>query len=323
MLLVTGASGFIGSALVWWLNEQGYTDLVVCDRFGKGEKWKNLRRRKFAEYVESEKLFARLKDASWAQKVEAVFHLGACANTKEWDMSYLHANNVEYSLKLAEWAAERGAKFIYASSAATYGDGQLGFSDSHDLTPQLEPLNPYGFSKWLVDMWMLKHDFPARAVGLRFFNVFGPNEYHKGDMASVVFKAYPVAKEEGVVRLFKSYKAGYADGEQKRDFVYVKDVVKVMSFCLERPQMTGLYNVGTGKARTFKALGEALLKALEKPARLEYIEMPEELREKYQYFTEADLTKLRQAGYEEEFTPLEAAVRDYVQNYLERDRAYL
>lgn len=319
VILVTGAAGFIGSAVVWELNNAGRTDLVLCDRFGSSEKWKNLRTRRFEDYVEAEDLFRRLADASWAGKVEAVLHIGACSSTKEWDMTFLHGNNVAYSQRLGEWAAERGAKFIYASSAATYGDGSLGFSDRDELTPKLEPLNPYGFSKWLVDMWAIRHDFPARAVGLRFFNVFGPNEYHKGDMASVIFNAFEKVKRERLIKLFKSHRPDFGDGEQSRDFVYVKDVARVVRYFLERPETQGIYNVGTGKARSFNDLAKALFGGLDLTPNIEYFDMPEELRDKYQYFTEADLAKLREAGYTEEFTPLEDAVDDYVRNYLAQD----
>lgn len=316
MILITGANGFIGSSLVWALNERGRTDLVLCDRQDKLNGRHNLEKAQYHSFVDIQNLFSELKKAPWRDKVEAILHMGACADTTEMNEKFLQENNVTYSQKLCEWSLDQGARFIYASSASVYGDGTLGFSDDDALTPQLKPLNPYGRSKWEVDKWILEKNLSDKVAGLRFFNVFGPNEYHKGSMASVIYRAFPMAHDLGKVRLFQSHKEGVANGEQERDFIYIKDVNKVVLFFLDNPKANGLFNVGTGKASTFNQLGQSLLQALGKKPEIEYFEMPESLRAKYQYFTQADIRRLREAGYQEPFTSFESAVTDYVQNYL-------
>lgn len=316
MILITGANGFIGSALAWALNKRGRADLVLCDHTPDIFRRKNLQNLRYKHFVDVADLFTKLKNESWGKKIEAVLHMGACADTTQMDRNFLRENNVNFSQRLCEWALARGARFIYASSAAVYGDGALGFSDDDDLTPRLLPLNPYGESKWLFDCWVLEKGLASKGVGLRFFNVFGPNEYHKGAMASVLFRSFPLARDEGRVRLFKSYKPDCADGEQKRDFIYIKDAVRVIEFFLAQPEANGIFNIGTGAASSFNQLGRALLAALGKNPRLEYFEMPEPLRPKYQYFTQADIGRLRGAGYQENFTPFDDAVADYVKNYL-------
>jgi len=316
MILITGANGFIGSALVWAFNKSNRTDLILCDKLDKLKQRENLKSAKYDSLVDVSDLFSKLASEPWGKKIDVVLHIGACSDTTQMDVGYLSENNVAFTQKLCEWALAKGARFIYASSAAVYGDGQLGFSDEDSLTPKLTPLNPYGESKWEVDKWILEKGLGNKVVGLRFFNVFGPNEYHKGKMASVLFRAYPLAREKGLVRLFKSYKEGVGNGEQERDFIYVKDVIRVIQFFIDHKEANGIFNVGTGKVASFNDLGINLLKALGKDPKIEYIEMPEEIRPRYQYFTQANITRLRQIGYKEDFTPFDVAITDYVQNYL-------
>jgi ADP-L-glycero-D-manno-heptose 6-epimerase len=254
--------------------------------------------------------------------VDAIIHLGACSDTTERDCSYLVRNNYEFSKLLAGWAMEIGARFIYASSAATYGDGAQGFEDDDDRLQELVPLNMYGYSKQMFDLWCKRQGLLDKFVGMKYFNVFGPNEYHKGDMRSFVLKAYQQINATGGVKLFKSHRDDYTDGGQLRDFIYVRDAVAMTLFFLERPDTAGIYNVGTGKARSWNDLAGAVFRAMDKPVNIEYIDMPEILRDKYQYFTQADISKLREAGYEEPAIPLEESVNDYVRNYL-RKEAYL
>lgn len=316
MLLITGAAGFIGSAFTWALNERGRNDLVLSDLFGAGEKWKNLLGCRFNRFVNRNRLFEELASEPWAKSIEAVVHMGARTDTTETDTDFLFRINTEYTARLCRWALDGGIRFIYASSAAVYGDGSLGFSDDDTLTPRLRPLNPYGFSKWLFDMRVLDGGLVDRVTGLRFFNVYGPNEYHKGTMASVIHRAFPLARREGKVRLFESHRADYGHGEQRRDFVYVKDVLNVVLFLLDHPEVNGIFNLGSGRAHTFNDLARALLKTLQKEERIEYFPMPDSVRSHYQYFTEADISRLRKAGYAGTFTPFEEAVEDYVRNYL-------
>lgn len=316
MILITGANGFIGSALVWALNRRGRADLVLCDHAAEMFRRKNLKNLRYQHFVDVTDLFQKLSSEPWRKKIKAVLHMGACADTTEMDRNFLRENNVHFSQRLCEWALSHGARFIYASSAAVYGDGSFGFSDDDSLTSRLRPLNPYGESKWLFDCWVLEKELGSKVVGLRFFNVFGPNEYHKGAMASVLFRSFPLARDEGRVRLFKSHKPECADGEQKRDFIYIKDAARAVEFFLDHPEANGIFNIGTGAASSFNQLGRALLTALGKKSCLEYFEMPEPLRPKYQYFTQADIGRLRGAGYQENFTPFDDAVADYVKNYL-------
>ncbi len=329
MIIVTGGAGFIGSALIAALNKRQITDILVVDELGTDQKWKNLRNLSFTDYVEKDDFLEMVIEDKLDSSVDFVFHLGACSDTTETNASYLIKNNYEYSKLLAQWATDTDIHFIYASSAATYGDGSAGFSDDQEKIEILRPLNIYGYSKHLFDLWARRTGLLKKLVGLKYFNVFGPNEYHKGDMRSFVIKAFeqitaPVlsceSKNGGKVRLFKSYKPEYADGEQLRDFIYVKDAVDMTLFFYDEPQLSGLFNIGTGKARTWNDLVKAVFAAMGKEPNIEYIEMPESIRNQYQYYTCADITNLHKAGYDKETTPLEDAVKDYVQNYLQKDK---
>jgi ADP-L-glycero-D-manno-heptose 6-epimerase len=319
--LVTGGAGFIGSALVWALNQRGYEKILVTDVLGSDEKWRNLVPLRFGDYVDAAELMERLeKSADAFGKVSTVFHLGACSATTERDAAYLMRNNFDYTRKLAHWCAERRIRFVYASSAATYGDGAHGMDDQDPDIDKLRPLNMYGYSKHLFDCYANRKGILRSFVGLKYFNVFGPNENHKGDMRSLVNKAFEQICETGRVRLFKSYRSDFADGEQMRDFLYVKDAVDMTIFLAERPLGGGLFNIGSGQAHSWVELATAIFSALGMELNIEFIEMPEELRDKYQYFTQANTTKLTSAGYSGAVTPLEDAVADYVRNYLVPDR---
>ena len=318
-VLVTGGAGFIGSALVWALNCRGCEDIVVCDTPRTGEKQKNLAPLRFADYVDADLLMRRLESGKLG-KFDLVLHLGACSSTTEQNVTYLVGNNYEFTRDLAEWALAKKARFVYASSAATYGDGSAGMSDSDSNLDSLLPLNPYGHSKHLFDLYAKRHGILKKIVGLKYFNVYGPNEDHKGDMRSLVNKSFGQVKDTGVIRLFKSYRKDYRDGEQKRDFLYVKDAVAMTLHLAANKKAGGLYNIGSGEARTWIDLANSVFAALGKKPKIEFIEMPESIRDKYQYFTEADISKLRAAGYREKITPLENAVADYVRNYLVPDK---
>ncbi|MHC4568895.1 MAG: ADP-glyceromanno-heptose 6-epimerase [Planctomycetota bacterium] len=322
MIIVTGGAGFIGSALIASLNSRKITDILVVDQLGTDEKWKNLRNLAFADYVEKADLLEMILNKRPDYPIEAIFHLGACSDTTESDASYLLKNNYEYTKILAQWAASNNVRFIYASSAATYGSGEAGFSDAEDRIESLWPLNMYGYSKHMFDLWARRNGLLGKIVGLKYFNVFGPNEYHKGNMRSFIVKAFEQISAGGTVRLFKSYESEYADGEQVRDFIYVKDAVEMTLFFLDNPNLGGLYNVGTGQARTWNDLVTAVFAAMGKKPEIEYIDMPDSIRNQYQYFTRAEMAKLRKAGYDKEAISLEAAIKDYVQNYLQKD-AYL
>lgn len=322
MILVTGGAGFIGSALVAELNARGVDDILIVDILGTDARWKNLRNLAFADYMEADDFSAMVAESDIELEFEAILHMGACSDTTERDCSYLAKNNYEFSKLLAGWALETGARFIYASSAATYGDGSQGFRDNEDALERLRPLNMYGYSKQMFDLWCRRQGLLRKFVGLKYFNVFGPNEYHKGQMRSFVVKAFEQINETGGVKLFKSHRTGYADGEQLRDFIYIKDAVEMTLFFLQRPELSGIYNVGTGKARNWNDLAAATFAAMGKEARIEYIPMPEALRDKYQYYTQADMSKLRKAGYTKDTITLEDAIGDYVQNYLAKD-AYI
>ncbi|MBV9127961.1 MAG: ADP-glyceromanno-heptose 6-epimerase [Verrucomicrobia bacterium] len=322
-ILVTGGAGFIGSALVWELNRRGCENIVVADFLGQDEKWKNLVPLRFDDYLEADELLRRVQaDDPGLGMVSCVFHLGACSATTERDAAYLIRNNFEYTRTLAGWAQRRGARFVYASSAATYGDGSAGMSDAEPAQnlPRLRPLNMYGYSKHLFDLHAWRHGLLDRIVGLKYFNVFGPNEGHKGDMRSLVHKAYGQIVETGRVQLFKSYHPDYADGEQRRDFLYVKDAVNMTLALAENPDANGLFNLGSGEANTWLTLASAIFSALDREPHIEFIEMPDTLRGKYQYFTQADIARLRAAWPECRVTALAAAVRDYVRNYIVLDR---
>jgi ADP-L-glycero-D-manno-heptose 6-epimerase len=327
MYIVTGGAGFIGSAMVAKLNEQGIEDILVVDDLGSSEKWKNLSNKRIRDYLHKDQFLEALSSNSLKSilpkgTVKAIIHLGACSATTETNAEYMMQNNYRYSKTIAEWAVRDKIRFIYASSAATYGDIEDGFEDSEDSVSSLRPLNVYALSKQLFDLWAIQQGYLDRMLGVKFFNVFGPNEYHKDDMRSVVHKAFGQIQEKGSLKLFKSYREEYADGDQKRDFVYVKDCVDVLWWMLQTPTVNGLYNLGTGQARSWNDLGKAVFSALGKPANIEYIEMPAHLQGKYQYFTQSEMQKLKDAGCPVSFRSLEDAVADYVQNHLLTDYPY-
>lgn len=317
-ILVTGGAGFIGSALVWALNQRGCSDIVITDFLGRDEKWTNLVPLKFSDYVEADAFRLRLRERPEAfGRFATVFHLGACSATTEKNAAYLADNNYGYTRELAGWSLGQGARFIYASSAATYGDGAHGMDDKSEDLHRLRPLNMYGYSKHLFDLHAQRQGWLAQIVGLKYFNVFGPNEDHKGEMRSLVNKAYRQILDTGRVQLFKSHRPEFKDGEQKRDFLYVKDAVEMtLHFATQARSAGGLYNLGSGNANTWITLTRAIFSALGREAQIEFVDMPEALRGKYQYFTQADVAKLRDSGYSRPVTPLAEAVRDYVQNYL-------
>jgi ADP-L-glycero-D-manno-heptose 6-epimerase len=317
MIVVTGGAGFIGSAVVWKLNSEGVNDILVVDDLGTSEKWKNLVALKYEEYLHKDDFIEMVCGDSLPFDVSGIIHMGACSSTTERDADYLMENNYRYTCILAEWAVKSDVRFIYASSAATYGDGTSGFSDEDQPTQDLRPINMYGYSKQLFDLWLFRNKLESKVAGIKFFNVFGPNEYHKGDMRSVVHKAFGQIKETGKVRLFKSHRPGFKDGEQKRDFIYVKDCVEVVWWLLRNREINGIFNLGTGNARTWNALVRGVFSAVNLEPEIEYIDMPESIREQYQYFTEATMDKLRSAGCPVDFRSLEDAISDYVVNYLE------
>jgi len=315
--IVTGGAGFIGANIVRTLNARGCEDVLVADRLDCEAKRRNLEELRFRDYLDKDD-FRKAFRSDTIDPVSTVFHMGACSSTTETDESYLTDNNFLYTRELCEWCLKHGIRFIYASSAATYGDGSLGYSDSDEITPRLQPLNLYGRSKQMFDLWALERGILDRVVGLKYFNVYGPREDHKGDMRSVVSKAYDQVMDTGEIRLFKSYHPQYADGEQERDFVYVADAVAVTLFFHDRPEVSGLFNCGTGRARTWLDLAHAVFAAMNRSPRIRMIEMPAAIRDRYQYHTRADMTKLRGAGYEEPFTAIEDGVRQYIRTYLAR-----
>lgn len=320
MIIVTGGAGFIGSAFVWRLNEAGFDDILIVDELGTGEKWKNLVKRRFADYEDKDRFLAAIQSGKLSHRgIEAIVHMGANSSTTERDADHLIANNYQYTQTLARWAVEGNVRYIYASSAATYGDGAQGFSDDDASIPSLRPLNMYGYSKQLFDLWALREGYDQRTVGIKFFNVYGPNEYHKEFMTSLVYKAYGQIKETGTLKLFRSEKPEYPDGGQMRDFVYVKDCVDVLYWLIQNPQVNGIYNLGSGRARTWNDLAAAIFTAMGRETNVTYIDMPETLRGKYQYFTEAKMDKLRATGCPVGFPSLEERVGDYVRNYLMRE----
>ena len=315
-VIVTGGTGFIGSVLVWELNRRGCTHVAIVDFPAQSDKRANLAGLRYKEIIEPAKLSSRLSSGSMGQ-LDYIFHLGACSSTTETNEQYLRENNYEYSRTLAEWAQNAGVRFVYASSAATYGDGSAGMDDSDPRQlERLRPLNLYGQSKQWMDLHAWREGWLDRIVGLKYFNVFGPNEHHKGDMRSLVCKSYSEILKTGVIRLFKSYLPEYRDGEQRRDFLYVKDAVAMTLHLAANPAANGIFNIGSGQARTWNELARAVFSALGREPRIEYIDMPESIRDKYQYFTQADIDKLLATGYDQPITSLEDAVRDYVVNYL-------
>ena len=318
-VLVTGGAGFIGSALMWALNRQGCARIIVCDRLGTDEKWRNLTPLRFSDYVEADDLLSRLQSGALG-KFNLILHLGACSSTTERDAGFLIRNNYEFTRDLAAWSLANKTRFVYASSAATYGDGSAGMEDDETKLDTLRPLNMYGYSKHLFDLHARRAGFLNRIVGLKYFNVFGPNEDHKGDMRSVVHKSFGQVRDTGVIRLFKSHRPDYHDGEQKRDFLYVKDATAMTLHLAANEKAGGLYNIGSGGARTWLDLARAVFAALKREPKIEFIEMPGSIRDKYQYFTQANLGRLRAAGYTAPITSLEDAVNDYVGNYLTPDK---
>jgi len=325
MLLVTGGAGFIGSNVVASLNEAGRADIAISDVLGSDGKWRNLARRQIADFVPPPELRRWLD----GRKLEAVIHLGAISSTTATDGDAVIENNFRLSLHLLDWCTAARTPFIYASSAATYGDGQQGYSDdwTQDALKRLKPMNLYGWSKQIFDLAVVervgrKDKLPPQWAGLKFFNVFGPNEYHKGEMMSLVAKRFDEAKAGKTVRLFKSHRPGIADGDQRRDFIYVDDAIAVVRWLVETPAVSGIFNVGTGVARSFRELMNAMFAALGRAPAIEYIDMPASIRDSYQYFTQAETANLRRAGYNADFTPLDAAVKRYVECYLDRANPY-
>lgn len=325
MILVTGGAGFIGSNIVASLNEAGRSDVVVNDMLGTDGKWRNLAKRQLADVVPPADLFRWLE----GRKLDAVVHMGAISSTTATDGDLVLDTNFRLSLQLLDWCTENRTPFIYASSAATYGDGEEGFDDdwSPEALKKLRPMNLYGWSKHLfdqalVDRQVKRAKLPPQWAGLKFFNVFGPNEYHKGTMASVLCRVFDEAKAGKPVRLFKSHRNGIADGDQRRDFIYVDDAIDVLRWVLETASVNGIFNVGTGKAESFRDMITAMFKAMGRQPHIEYIDMPESIRNQYQYFTQSSVENLRRAGYNAGFTPLETAVARYVTGYLDRDDRY-
>ena len=327
MILVTGAAGFIGSVIVEALNQRGHTDLLLCDHFESGEKWKNLRGLRYESFVQVEDL---LTHPLWKKQgaIKAIYHMGACSDTTELNMDFLYKNNTLFTNSLLTLAAQKNIPIVYASSAATYGDGESGYSDEHKTLNKLEPLNKYGYSKHLSDQWILKQKIKPKVwFGVKFFNVFGPHEYHKGKMSSVVYQSFNQINQVGEVKLFKSHRPDFKDGEQLRDFVYVKDVVRAMIELIEagkkKPSISGIYNLGTGEARSFHDLVKATFAAMDKKPKIQFIDMPMELRNQYQYYTQAEMGKLKKALPKFKFMKLEDAVDDYVRNHLAQKSPFM
>lgn len=324
-VVVTGAAGFIGSCLVGFLNEKGFNNLILVDDFSRADKTPNLEGKRFSVKIEREQFFEWLFKNKPA--VHFFFHIGARTDTTEFDYAIHQHLNVEYSQKVWDYCTIHNVPLVYASSAATYGAGEWGYNDDHSLSHQLKPLNPYGVSKNEFDKWVLhQEDHPPFWAGLKFFNVYGPNEYHKGRMASVIWHSFNQIKKDGIVKLFKSHRPDFKDGQQLRDFIYVKDVLKVCYWLMESSKESGLpsgiYNLGTGKARAFEDLVKATFAGIDSASNISFIDMPEDIRDKYQYFTEANMKKLKESGYSEEFYSLEDGVNDYVRNYLAIGKYY-
>lgn len=328
MHIITGGAGFIGSNIVEALEKRGFSDIVVCDVLGHEQKWRNIAKREIACFIQPQELFHFLNQNT--ARVDTIFHMGAISSTTETDCDALVANNFRLSQGLWSWCSIHKKRFLYASSAATYGNGNKGFLDNEtpEFLSKLSPLNPYGWTKHVFDRWVSRTalsntEKPTQCVGLKFFNVYGPNEYHKGGQASVVFHAFNSIQKQGQVNLFKSYTPKYKAGDQLRDFIYVKDCIDVLMWFFDNPDLNGLYNVGTSEPRTFNHLAASVFSALQIPKKITYIDMPEPLRKHYQNFTQADMTKLRATGYNTRFFSLEDGVADYVQNYLNTEDPYL
>lgn len=321
MIIVTGAAGFIGSCLVQKLNNEGYFDIVISDDFSREDKAPNLVGKKFNHQIERNKLFDFIDENQ--NQIQFIFHIGARTDTTEFNVEIFNELNLFYSQKIWEQCVQYGIPLVYASSAATYGLGELGYKDDESIIPQLKPLNPYGDSKNNFDIWALQQqNKPGFWAGLKFFNVYGPNEYHKGRMASVIMHGYNQIKEKGEMKLFRSHNPNFEDGGQMRDFIYVKDLIEVCFFLMKHRKNSGIYNLGSGKARKFIDLAKATFNALNMEPNISFIDTPVDIRDKYQYFTEADMSKLKSIGYDKEFYSLEEGVKDYVQNYLSKHLYY-
>ena len=315
-IVVTGGAGFIGSCMVRTLNDAGIDDIYIVDDIASTDKWMNMRNKRYITYIHKSEFLERLPQM---HDVTNIIHLGACSSTTEKDFDYLWNNNFEFTKSVWRYCTENQISMIYASSAATYGDGSQGFDDEMNIDT-LKPLNGYGYSKQLFDLWVKKQEnTPKQFAGLKFFNVYGPNEYFKGSMASMIFHGFRQIKDCGIIKLFKSCRSDYKDGEQLRDFVYVKDVCEVIMYLMEHRDVSGLFNVGTGQAQSFRELAEATFHALGMQPSIEYIDMPEVLKAKYQYYTKAEMKKLRMAGFDGTFHDLESGAADYVGNYLDRN----
>jgi ADP-L-glycero-D-manno-heptose 6-epimerase len=318
MIILTGGAGFIGSCFLKFLNDKGFRDIMVVDNLASSLKWKNLVGKKFKDYVNKKDFLKNIEQNSYT-KIDAIFHFGACSSTTEANIEYLMENNFKYSVALAEFAVSNSIPFIYASSAATYGDGSFGYSDFE--FEKLQPLNGYGFSKHLFDLWVIENEYDKIFTGIKFFNVFGPNEYHKGDMASMVYKSFNQITATGKIKLFKSYNQKYADGEQLRDFIYIKDINKILWKLYEKG-IKGIYNLGTGNAHSWNELAKAVFSAMKITPNIEYIDMPMHLIGQYQYYTQADMQKLSNTGIYLQFTSLEDSIYDYVNNHLIKNNIY-
>ena len=323
MYIVTGGAGLIGANFIWELNRHGIDDILVVDHLASTEKWKNLSHLRYLDYIHRDSFLAQLRAGKKLKDVKAVIHMGACSSTTEKDADFLMDNNFHYTVEVCQAALDAGARFINASSASTYGDGTLGFSDELSIMPRLKPLNMYGYSKQLFDLWCRRNHLLNEVVNLKFFNVYGPDEYHKGSMMSMVCRAVSQVREYGKIRLFKSDNPNYGDGESLRDFVYSKDIAALMFWFIQTPSVNGIFNAGTGKARTWNDLAHAVFSAMEKEPIIEYFDMPEHLRGKYQYFTEADMSWMQREFCPVTLHTLEDGVSDYVCQYLLQDDPYL
>ncbi len=314
--IVTGGAGLIGSNVVKALNNRGWREIIVVDHLNHPAKRENLAQLKYTEYMDKADFRKQMKERR-IPAVDCVFHLGACSSTLQTDEAYLHDNNFQYTQELCEWSIKNGTRFVYASSAATYGDGSCGYCDDDAVTKKLIPLNPYGRSKQEFDLWAMSGGVLDKIAGLKYFNVYGPGEDHKGEMQSLIRKSYDRINQTGEITLFKSHRPDYTDGMQQRDFVYVEDAVNVTLFFYDHPEISGLFNCGTGCARTWIDLANALFAAMNRPSKIRFVDMPQSIRDKYQYHTQADMTKLRRAGYTAPFAGIEEGVRKYVQEYLQ------
>lgn len=320
--VITGGMGFIGSAVVWEMNNSGMDNLIIVDSPSTNNSWKNLVNIRFADIIDKNTFIKKIEENKINYLIEGIIHMGACADTTENRVDYLLENNFQYTKKLATWAINNNCRFLYASSAATYGNGP-DFADDEEKIYSLKPLNIYGYSKHLFDIWAYRNNLLKQIAGIKFFNVFGPNEYHKGEMRSVIHKKFYEIMKTGKANLFKSYKPQYKDGEQKRDFIYIKDAVKIIMFIYKNKSINGIFNAGTGIARSFNDIAKIIFSILGKKENIQYIDMPENIRNSYQYFTQADVKKIRSAGYKETFLSLEESIQDYIKNYLLKEDPYL